>query len=137
MVDLGLSLRYDRVTDQQRDAVFRSSVPDSMDGLQPQPFSRRRWQETTFKFALNFADVQNNLAVTSFIKFGLNAKFPTLLQQISSPGRLVADVRYQPQLQPERNRSMEIGVTAMRQLNDHPSVYGWSFFIDVFSEPLR
>ena len=126
-VDVGLSFRHDIVSDRQLQAQFRRTGIDSLSALQPQPFSTHNWRRTTAKFALEFVGISRFLAMKSFIKFGVNAKFPTLFQQISSPNTLNPVRPIAATLMPEKNRSMEIGIELMRQIDTHPSIYGWAF----------
>ena len=119
-VDFDASLRHDIVQDEQ-DIVLRAATPNA---AQTQQLLTNDWRETMFKFSLNMAGLRNNLSYNAFLKFGKNTKFPTLFQQISVPDA-GADVRNRPNLNPEKNRSVEMGVTLTREINVHPSIYGW------------
>lgn len=119
-VDFDASLRHDIVQDEQ-DIVLRAATPNA---AQTQQLLTNDWRETMFKFSLNMAGLRNNLSYNAFLKFGKNTKFPTLFQQISVPDA-GADVRNRPNLNPEKNRSIEMGVTLTREINVHPSIYGW------------
>ncbi|RMD98667.1 MAG: TonB-dependent receptor [Calditrichaeota bacterium] len=125
-IQLGLSIRHDIVVDREKNPVFRMPNPDEAPEVTLVPFDRHQWNQTTYKFAIDFTGVKNNLAFKSYFKIGSNVKFPTLFQQISSPNTLQMDRRFQPVLSPEKNNSLELGMTLMRQLIGQPSIYGWA-----------
>jgi outer membrane cobalamin receptor len=90
-----------------------------------QIFKEKNWRESTFNFSMNFAGLQNDLSFNAFFKFGNNTKFPTLFQQISVPLES-ARARNLPNLNPEKNRSVEFGVNVTREIGEqHPVIYGW------------
>jgi len=135
-VDFDASLRHDIVQDEQ-DILLRALTPASP---QTPQLLANDWRETMFKFSLNLAGLRNNLSYNAFLKFGKNTKFPTLFQQISVPDA-GADARNRPNLNPEKNRSLELGVTLTRELNVHPSIYGWgltgTFFQNHYDNKFR
>jgi outer membrane receptor protein involved in Fe transport len=131
-VDVDFSLRYDMVRDKQdlllRGASGARSVKDN------------DWQKAMFKFSMNFAGVRDNLSFNTFLKFGTNTKFPTLFQQISVPDSSAPD-RNRPNLAPEGNRSLELGLTLTKEINEHPAIYGWglagNFFQNHYDNKFR
>jgi outer membrane cobalamin receptor len=135
-IDVDASLRHDLVLDQQ-DLVMRPLTPASPATRQLQD---NDWRETLFKFSLNMAGLRNNLSYNAFLKFGKNTKFPTLFQQISVPD-VTADLQNRPNLNPEKNRSIELGVSFTRETNVHPSIYGWglsgNFFQNHYDNKFR
>ncbi|MGH7597909.1 MAG: TonB-dependent receptor [bacterium] len=131
-VDLDFSVRHDIVHDEQ-DLLLR--------GASAAKFVKENdWQKTMFKFSMNFAGVRNDLSFNTFLKFGTNTKFPTLFQQISVPDSSAPD-RSRPNLAPERNRSVEIGLTLTREIKVHPVIYGWglsgNFFQNHYDNKFR
>jgi outer membrane receptor protein involved in Fe transport len=121
IVDLGLSLRHDFVRNEQFNAVLRGGTPPAnAAGL----LTPNDWREFVFNFSFRYAGAKNDLSYNTFFKFGHNAKFPTLFQQISSADSTAA-ARVRPNLNPEENSSIELGFTVTREIRGHPSIYGW------------
>ncbi len=121
-VDVDVSVRHDRVRDAQSNAVVRgtsTTLPDDA-GV----FADNEWNETMFKFAVSLSGYRDNLAMNAFLNFGTNVKFPTLFQQISVPEFLCLAAT-SPNLNPERNNSLELGFTLSRDIRGHRSIYGW------------
>lgn len=135
-VDVDFSLRHDIVRDQQ-DLLLR---PPTAEASPSALLQNNDWQETMFKFSLNFAGLRNQLSYNAFLKFGKNTKFPTLFQQISVPDAGAA-AQNRPNLNPEKNRSLELGLSFTREINVHPSLYGWglsgTFFQNVYDNKFR
>ena len=131
--DVDVSLRQDFVRDAQDDAVLRTSSAET--GL----FSDHDWSHSLFKFAVNLQGVQDDLLLDVFLSYGGNVKYPSLLQQISAPV-LVSAQQQAPSLEPERNRSVEIGLTLLREITGR-SVTGWeitgSFFQNSYTNKFR
>lgn len=123
-VNFDLSMRYDIVEDEQVDF----ETPDqSGPGTVSQENS---WKESMVKLSTHVAGSNGRFAFSSFINLGSNVKFPTLLQQISTRELLSSDVQL-PHLQPERIRSLEVGLNLLHQVDD-ASLYGWEFAGNVF-----
>ncbi|MFQ5823219.1 MAG: TonB-dependent receptor plug domain-containing protein [bacterium] len=122
-IDVDLSIRHDRLNDRQSD--FEG------EGNDLGQFEKNNWQETMFKFALNFSGYRDDLLINGFLSFGANTKFPTLFQQVSSP-LLVSSPATQPNLNPEKNRSFELGVNLIRDVGGQTSVYGWQVSANYF-----
>jgi outer membrane cobalamin receptor len=138
-MDVDVSVRHDRVHDQQSDPVVRSGA--AIDDNAPGVFTENEWSKTTFKFALNFAGIYaQNLSFNTYLNFGTNVKFPTLLQQISAPELLYGRAA-QPNLAPEENNSVEIGATVSRDVRGNTAIYGWqirgNFFQNHYSNKFR
>lgn len=138
-VDVDVSVRHDRVRDRQSDAVVRgtsTTLPNEA-GV----FSDNAWNETMFKFAVSLSGYRDNLAMNAFLNFGTNVKFPTLFQQISIPEFLCLDAATSPNLNPERNNSLELGFTLSRDMRGHRSIYGWqlsgNFFQNHYDNKFR
>jgi outer membrane receptor protein involved in Fe transport len=128
-----LSLRYDRVRDQQSDSELRGDPATTLDdstGI----FKENNWDDLTVKISSNFGGGTANFAFNIFMNYGTNIKFPTLLQQISTP-RALTNQPYdeEAQLKPEKNRSTELGMVFMREMREHPNVFGWELEFSYFS----
>jgi hypothetical protein len=123
-IDIDVSFRHDRVKDKQSNSVLRGAAnfqgDDDIVGL----FTDNSWNETMFKFAMNFSGYSRDLFFNGYLNFGTNTKFPSLLQQISSPSLLITDSS-RPNLNPEKNRSFELGATLTRDVGGETSIYGW------------
>lgn len=131
--DFDVSLRQDFVQDTQDDALLRSS--SSTTGL----FSEHDWSHSLFKFAVNLKGVKENLLLDVFLSYGGNVKYPSLMQQISAPV-LVSTEQNAPPLEPETNRSVEIGLTLLREITGQ-TVTGWEitggFFQNSYTNKFR
>jgi len=139
-IDVDLSFRYDQLANKQKNPIIRdkSSNPEEKNivGI----FNDNCWQETALKFALNLPGYHQNLIFNGNINFGINKKFPTLLQQISSPARLYsADAEFN--LQPEKNVSTEVNLNLGRDIRGTKNIYGWkisgNFFQNLFENKFR
>lgn len=139
-VDFDLSLRHDRVRDGIRNAIFRPNRDPSQPMDDGGLLDGNRWNETKVKFSINLSGSRKDLAWSSFLNFGSNVKFPTLFQQVSVKDT-VRNVRFQPNLSPETNHGLEVGVTASREIRGHPSLYGWqvggNYFQNQYSNKFR
>jgi len=114
-VDFDLSYRYDR-------------VEDKIDNLQlisfdPYGVAEKQWKQSTVKFAAYFSGYRQNYAFDIFMNIGSNIKFPSLSQLISY--HFYRNIKLD--LNPEKNRSVEIGLTLKRDLRQHPIIYGWQY----------
>jgi len=138
-VDVDFSLRHDLVDDQQ-DLVYRQNDPIVRERNTNLILKERDWRNTMFKFSMNFFGLRNDLSFNAFLKFGNNTKFPTLFQQISVPYES-ARARNLPNLNPEKSRSLEIGVNLTREIYVHPVIYGWglsgNFFQNHYDNKFR
>ncbi len=125
-VDVDLSVRHDRVFDEQLDPVVRDNL-GIRPGLPSDPvvFGENRWRETMFKFAVSFSGYRENLTMNTFLNFGTNIKFPTLFQQVSKPEPAELDLTAIPNLSPERNNSLELGFVVSRDVRGQRAIYGW------------
>lgn len=128
-LDVEVSLRHDRVNDEQTNAVPATAGEIEHD-----------WKRTTVKFAVNFSGYSKDLACNGYFSFGNNAKFPTLFQQISLPAEATEDAN-QPNLNPEKNRSLGMGVLVTKDTREQPTIYGWqvsgSFFQNHYDNKFR
>ncbi len=114
-VDFDFSVRHDKVVDKAGDQTLQSTI--STDNL-------NTWDETMFKFATKFSGMKNDFAFDVFMNIGKNVKFPSLSQLISSE-LAFQQTSLQPNLEPEKNNSVEIGLVLKRHTRYHPTIYGW------------
>jgi len=123
-IDFDLSLRHDRVEDEKCRRHFSENSGTSEKSPVSEFPATHIWNETMFKFSSNVSAVREYIAFVAYMNFGTNVKFPTLFQQISYP-LSSAYAATQPNLNPERNNSMEIGLEITRNVSNHPNIYGW------------
>ena len=134
--DFDISFRRDIVIDKQEDVTLRSGTPDSLAGL----FDNTAWSETTFKLSSHFSGGFGGFVFTSYMNYGTNVKFPTLFQQISSPESITSGVA-RPNLDPEKNTALELGVELTGNTPHLANIYGYqisaSLFRNDFENKLR
>ncbi len=146
--DVDVSLRHDRVRDRQNEAVQKDPEMEAGD------FGSNDWSETLFKFAVNLRGIEEDFLLDVFLSYGNNVKFPTLFQQISSPLQVSEPPGYaalesvhtklvptNSGLQPESNRSVEIGAALTRELRNPDVITGWeitaAFFQNHYNNKFR
>jgi len=139
-VNIDISFRYDLVRDRESEPVVRdgSSEANAMGSVGI--FKATDWHEQMLKLALRFPAYSEKLTLDGYLSFGVNTRFPTLLQQISSPALLTPAVN-QPNLNPEKNTSLELSLTIARDLRSERSIYGWqvsgNFFQNYYDNKIR
>lgn len=126
-IDVDASFRHDRVEDEQDLRTRQTNLPGSPSEI----FKQNAWQETLLKVAMKISGYREDLAFTGYLSFGKNAKFPTLFQQISAPD-FATDPANRPGLDPEKNRSVEIGVEITRDIRGESALYGWQTSANYF-----
>jgi len=139
--ELNLSFRYDLVRDSQNNPKLRND-----DSIEPKEksdigfFAENDWREKMFKFAFKIPGYSRELMFNSYLSFGINTRFPTLLQQISSPALLTSTVA-QPNLNPEKNTSVELSFDVARDIRGLNNIYGWkvsgNFFQNHYDNKFR
>ena len=68
---------------------------------------------------------RDDLILNSYLSFGVNKRFPTLLQQISSPAMIVPSSYAVTNLNPEKNTSTELSIVLGKDIQeDKTSTYG-------------
>ncbi len=132
--DFDLSFRYDKVENEQSDAVLRQATGEVQDSIGV--FEQNQWEESTLKFSAHLSGGSNEFAFNSFMNFGANVKFPTLFQQISNPG-LITSPETQTNLAPEESRSLEIGSALTWDTRTHPAIYGFQCSGNYFKNTYR
>lgn len=118
-----VSFRYDLVQDRQI-----SSQPPRVDASfvrDPNELVfNNSWQEGTIKFSTSLLGSNGRYAFKGFLNMGNNVKFPSLMQQISTR-ELLSSAATQPDLQPEQNHSLEIGIDLSREVRNLSGLLGW------------
>jgi outer membrane cobalamin receptor len=133
LADLDLSYRYDYVANDQKDVIYRPGTPLAFVQFDPDQAKNNNWSESTYKFSTQFVGEHRFFRMNSYINFGSNVKFPTLFQQISSPLSTGPNNQAtQPNLNPEKNRSLEIGIDLIKETNDTGTLNGWELDFNYF-----
>ena len=139
-VDLDVSFRYDLVRDKMENPKVRGDTLSPQKGSIIELFNEHNWQEKMFKFALSLPGYRKDLAFKGYLNFGMNTRFPTLLQQICSP-TLITSAATQPNLSPEKNTSLELSIEVARDIRGKQSIYGWqiagNFFQNYYDNKFR
>ncbi|MBD3225562.1 MAG: TonB-dependent receptor plug domain-containing protein [Caldithrix sp.] len=126
--DLNFAVRQDFVdTDADNVNTFQSSSIYDISNLE------KEWYKPTFKFSSLISGHHSHYRFNAFLNFGTNVKFPTLFQQLSMPLENKFTLPgQQPTLGPEQNRSLEIGLTMKRSVEDESNVNGWKLDFNLF-----
>ena len=139
-IELSGSFRHDWLKDKQANPVLRGDWPEAWQEGVVGIFDKNEWQEATFKFGLSLSGDKEDFTFDGYLSFGLNTKFPTLFQQISSPVVLTANGG-STNLNPEKNNSSELSVVVARDLRGARTIYGWqvsgTFFQNQYDNKLR
>ena len=138
--DVDFSFRYDKVIDQQADLILRNQY-NELD-YYPGVVGRNKWDDTMLKLSAYFAGSFKEFGFNAYINFGTNYKFPSLFQQLSSPA--VVDNRTPEiitSLQPEKNKSTELGFTMVQETKNLPALDSWevnlSYFNNLYENKFR
>ena len=136
VADFDVSGRYDKVTNRGQDLVFRN--PEEAD---PE-IANNDWDQTTVKFSAHVSGNHTISKFTTFLNYGTNIKFPTLFQQLSTPA--IADPNIpgaNTNLNPEKNRSLELGIEFLREPDDLGNMDGWqvsaTYFKNFYENKIR
>jgi len=133
IADLDLSYRYDHVQNDQRDVVERRGSQLAFIKFDADQANDNDWSESTFKFSTQIVGQQEFFKINSYLNFGSNVKFPTMFQQISSPLSLGNNAKSTtPNLNPEKNRSLELGFNLIKEFNDIGTLNGWQLDLNYF-----
>ena len=122
-IDLDISVRYDQLLDKQLHPVIRGESANTEKQETVGIFENNNWRESTIKFALALPGYRDNLIFNSYLSFGINKRFPTLLQQISSPA-LFTSAATAPNLNPEKNTSTELSLMLGKDLRGKQTISG-------------
>lgn len=132
-VDVDVSIRYDRSRDKHQDPVFYQNAGSTI----PENYQdSRHWEDVIVKAGVRLDASRRNLIFAGYANFGSNFKFPSLLQQVSTPSALAAQ-EDRPRLSPEKSHSVELGFDITRDASGENSIYGWQasgLFFQTFYE---
>lgn len=131
---IDLSYRFDRVNNRQdQDLRAWNDLPADSFFIPAGAQTDHQWSVSTFKFSTNLSWVHRYLRVQTYLNFGSNVKFPTLLQQISTPYTFTTYARSaQPNLNPEKNHGLELGFHTIREIDDQGILNGWQVDVNYF-----
>ncbi|MCB9058010.1 MAG: TonB-dependent receptor plug domain-containing protein [Calditrichae bacterium] len=129
--DINFSYRYDYILNQQKNVVERNEF-DELSYL-PGVFAENSWNENTMKFSTQLKGSNKDISYNVFLSTGNNVKFPTMFHQLSSPSAFDPT---QPaviaNLNPEKNRSTEIGFEVIRETSKIKLIDGWQTKVNYF-----
>jgi len=140
-IDLDFSFRYDQMSDKQLNPVIRGEEANIEKQETIGIFGENNWQESTIKFAVGMPGYRDDLVFNSYLSFGINKRFPTLLQQISSPALLMPSSAAVTNLNPEKNTSTEVSVVLGKDVRGEKTISGWqtsgNFFQNQYDNKFR
>lgn len=135
IADVDLSYRYDLVKNNP-EIETSQSIPAYSDLIGP-----TEWGNSTVKMASHISGIQASYYFDFFMNYGNNIKYPTLIQQLSTPASLILNEINEANLKPEKTRSLEIGFEVLRQTEDTHSLFGWklsgSYFQTFYDNKFR
>lgn len=133
IAEVDLSYRYDHVKNTLEDVVERKVPrPDFVQSTHTQP-EDKAWSESTYKFSTQLLGENRFFRMNTYLNFGSNVKFPTLFQQLSSPLSLgPSSQSTRPNLNPEKNRSLEFGLNLLKEINEQGTLNGWQLDFNYF-----
>jgi len=129
--NLETSIRHDRTRDSEHNPVLYDESAQDASGNVVGLFGENDWHDTMLKMGVRLDGYRENLAFNGFLNFGSNVKFPSLFQQTNSAA-LFSRVATQPNLNPEKSRSFELGATVARDLRGETSLYGFQVSASYF-----
>ncbi len=138
LTDLDVSYRNDKVEDTKSNLIFRKDHVEEVGNQSFLKFGENKWQNNIFKMSTIASKRSLGQTMAYWVTTGSNVKFPTLQQQISltdmPPG--VGGV-----LQPEKMKSLEIGINWVRQPKNTPNIdvieFQGSFFRNDYQNKMR
>lgn len=139
-IDFDLSFRYDDIIDKQTDSQLRDSTL-AVEEYSFNTFDNNKWNKFTTKFSTHLGGGDESFAYNAYMNIGSNIKFPTLYQQISVPQSIDSLPQNNPNLKPEKNYSLELGLVLMREIRENSGVFGWqvnaNYFKNSFDNKFR
>lgn len=121
--DFDFSLRYDQVHDEKNNQAFDNAAAAM---AFPELNAENEWKNSSAKFSTFLNGSHEDLNFNAYLNYGRNIKFPTLLQQISQPYFSLSKYAV-PNLNPEKNSSMELGFEMTRNIKGNRTFSGWMF----------
>ena len=136
IADVDISYRRDFVSDDVRDARRESSGQSD-----PFEIDDKVWDESMLKFSSNIGGNKDNLQYNGYLNFGSNYKFPTIIQQMSTPAIFQQSGTSTGTLNPEKNKNIELGLEFIKETPLHYNLDGWSasanYFINNYTNKIR
>ena len=130
--DISFSYRYDGIQTEQNAYHVTGSVSREI-LTRAEQLDGKKWRASTYRFSSNFIFNYPYFAIRSYLNFGSNIKFPSLYQQLSIPRLSSSNQNYAtPSLNPEKNRSLEIGTEFSKQNQVLGPLSGWRFHFNYF-----
>ncbi len=127
LANLDLSYRYDRVSNDNRNVIKQTG------GYPFDPSQKPVWSTSTLRFSSHFKGETRFFIANAYITAGSNVKFPTLFQMLSIPQpRRFNSLATAPQLSPEKNRSLEVGLSLLKENTGLHSINGWEISFNYF-----
>ena len=138
LTDLDVSFRQDRVGDHKSNLNFRADHNQEDDDLSFLDFGENKWENNIFKISTIASKRLPGRTIAYWVTTGNNIKFPTLQQQISLTD---APNRGQRSLNPEKMKSLEIGINFLSQPKDLSNInaieFQGSFFRNDYINKMR
>jgi outer membrane cobalamin receptor len=127
VADFDLSYRYDWVHYTPESIIYRDPSNPAV------ILDKNRWRAPTIKFSSHLSGRFQDYEFNTFLNYGTNIKFASVFQQISSPLLFNPNIRgLTANLNPEKNRSTEIGIDVLHELS-HGAVWkGWQIKANYF-----
>ena len=124
LTDLDVSFRQDRVGDHKSNLNFRADHNQEDDALSFSDFGENKWENNIFKISTIASKRLPGRTIAYWVTTGNNIKFPTLQQQISLTD---APNSGQRSLNPEKMKSLEIGINFLSQPKDLSNINAIEF----------
>ena len=124
LTDLDVSFRQDRVGDHKSNLNFRADHNQEDDALSFLDFGENKWENNIFKISTIASKRLPGRTIAYWVTTGNNIKFPTLQQQISLTD---APNSGQRSLNPEKMKSLEIGINFLSQPKDLSNINAIEF----------
>jgi len=124
LTDLDVSFRQDRVGDHKSNLNFRADHNQEDDALSFLDFGDNKWENNIFKISTIASKRLPGRTIAYWVTTGNNIKFPTLQQQISLTD---APNSGQRSLNPEKMKSLEIGINFLSQPKDLSNINAIEF----------
>jgi outer membrane cobalamin receptor len=124
LTDLDVSFRQDRVGDHKSNLNFRADHNQEDDARSFLDFGENKWENNIFKISTIASKRLPGRTIAYWVTTGNNIKFPTLQQQISLTD---APNSGQRSLNPEKMKSLEIGINFLSQPKDLSNINAIEF----------
>jgi len=129
LADIDLSYRYDGIDNQLQDVQLRSQQSH----LIRSQLAEQDWRASTYKFSTFFSGNNSWFETNVYINYGSNIKFPTMFRQISAPQLSSINQPFaKPDLNPEKNKSLELGAEFGKENKQENPVSGWRLNLNYF-----